>query len=117
MIPLQGKSRIINFDETLKGVRDSSETSVNGKPVKGPPITFNFKGNVQPMGGRELLLVPEGDRFKEQYWIWTAAPSPLKIEDTVVRNCINYEVQAVQNWGSYSQVRIMRIDVGPNATP
>ena len=117
MIPLQGKSRIINYDETLRAVRDTGVTFVNGKPIKNAEIVFEFKGNVQPMGGHELILVPEGDRFKEQYWIWTAAPTPLQISDTVVRCNINYEVQTIQTWGSYSQVRIMRLDVGPNATP
>ncbi len=65
------------------------------------------------MSGKDLLLVPEGDRTREQYWLYTECK--VQLADRVERCGVNFQVQSVQNWGSYNQARIMRIDVGPFA--
>ena len=127
MIPLQGPSQIITNDETLAVCRDGSVTYVDGKPVKGNIIQFKITCNVQPLNGRELMLVPELDRYKEQYWVWmNQQDTPLEINDTVLRpgldqynkpTLVSFQVQEIQNWGSYTQAKIMRRDVGPNAKP
>ena len=111
MIKLQGQSQIILKDEVLDVFREGCITYVDGKPVKGELFKDKFRGNVQPMNGRDLLLVPEGDRFKEQYWIFTTYP--LLVNDRVVRCSVNFQTQTVETWGSYFRARIMRIDVGP----
>jgi len=115
MIGLQGKSQIISHDEKLLVTRDGPIRYIDGKPVKGQPTVFEICGNVQPIDGLQLLIVPEGDRHKEQYWVFTY-DQPL-LNDMITRNGINYQVQLVQEWGSYRKARMMRIDVGPNATP
>lgn len=133
-VKLFGSSQILKKDEDLCIIRegvniDQNVVYVNGKPVKRNSITFKIRGNVQPLGARDLLLVPEGDRFKEQFWIYfnnkaivtednieIQADSLVKNLDRVVRLCKNYSVQGVQNWGSYSRARIMEIDVGPDKT-
>lgn len=112
MIKLFAKSQIINKDDTLEVTRDGCVIYVDGKPVKENQTTFNIAGNVQPMNGRDLMLVPEGDRFKEQYWLWTDCK--ILVNDRVRFRCKNFQVQSVQVWGSYFQSRIMNIDVGPN---
>lgn len=127
MIKLQGPSRIINYDETLCVERIGKVIYVDGKPVQSEIIRFDLHGNVQPLNGRDLLLVPEGDRYKEQYWIWmNNTAKPLEINDQVIRNSQDafhrpitsyYQVQEAQQWGSYTRARIMRIDVGPKASP
>jgi hypothetical protein len=116
MIQLQDQVRIIQEGNNLPVFRNLTTQIIDGKPVVTQVKEFQIAANVQPMGARDLLLVPEGDRFKEQYWLWTPG-APLCIADRVVWCGANYEVQGLQNWGSYQQVRIMRIDVGPFATP
>ncbi len=116
MIKLAGESQIITGDEVLCVTRTVFQGYVDGKPTYAEPKVFKIKGNVQPLNGRELLIVPEADRFKEQYWIFTEA-GLLVSKDRVVRCDVNFEVQDVESWGSYSRCRIMRIDVGPAATP
>lgn len=113
MIKLQGKSQIITKDETVKVVR--SVTEYNG------PIAFTrtesetlIQANVQPLGGKELMLVPEGDRFLENFWLWTE--HQMQANDTVHWNGKKLQVQAVKPWGSYTQSRMVKIDVGPAAT-
>lgn len=127
MWKLQGPSRIINYDECLWVFRNGLVDYVDGKPVFPQPIEFKMTCNVQPMTGRDLMLVPEGDRYKEQYWVWmNQRDKPLEINDRVQRRGlddnnketrVNFQVQEIQNWGSYTRARIMRIDVGPNKNP
>src|SRR5258706_9312645 len=107
MIGLQAPSQIINYDETLPVVREGCVTYVDGKPRKSASTIHEVECNVQPLAGRELLLVPEGDRHKEQYWLWTA--DDIRVNDRVVRCGANYQVQVVQQWGSYRQAKLMRI--------
>jgi hypothetical protein len=116
MIGLQGPSQIINYDETIPVVRYGETIYLEGKPIQRKLKDFFITCNVQPVDGRDLLLVPEGDRFKEQYWLYTNnLQVPLRDNDRIVRNGINFQTQNVENWGSYQKCRIMRIDVGPYA--
>ena len=131
MIKLFGKSQILSKDEELSFFRNGAVTYIDGKPVKHEPITFKVIGNVQPMNARDLLMVPEHDRFKEQYFLWMenkqfavksgldweANPAIVRTNDILTRLGANYQVQSVENWGSYTKARIMRLDIGPNATP
>jgi hypothetical protein len=130
VIKLFGPSQILRKDETLDVYREGPTTYADGKPVKHAQIRFQVVANVQPVNGRDLLLVPEHDRFKEQLWLYldnkqfvvdegleVQGPSRLKVNDRVARLSENYQVQSVENWGTYSRARAMRIDVGPERTP
>lgn len=124
---LSGPSQIITHDETLQIERQGTKVPtdvvyVDGKPVKHHTICFQITCNVQPLNGRDLLNVPEADRFKEQYWVYmNQRQRPLETEDIVIRvqggKKINFVVQSAENWGSFSRCMITRIDTGPNATP
>lgn len=109
MIPLQGRSRIIGHDEMVTLFR-GTVSFVDGKPVAQREAKSLIRGTVQPLTGRDLLLVPEGDRTKEQYWFWTECN--VMLMDRIERCGVNFQVQGVQNWGSFNQARMMRIDVG-----
>ena len=128
---LSGPSQIITGDETITVLRQGIDIPdnvvyVDGKPIRRNPETFNIICNIQPLNGRDLLLVPEADRYKEQWWIFmNNEEKPLHDNDIVQRPeeddstgaIKNYQVQSVEAWGSYTRARIMRVDVGPNATP
>lgn len=117
MITLKPQSKIMKCDETLQVSRDvGTKNFSDGKVVDvSKVIEFPAKGNVQPLNGRDLLMVPEGDRFKEQYYVFSH--TPLLVEDTITRNGITFEVQSSEDWGSFCRVRMVRIDVGPKANP
>jgi|WetSurMetagenome_2_1015567.scaffolds.fasta_scaffold112317_3 hypothetical protein len=128
---LSGPSQIITGDETLTILRQGIDIPdnvvyVDGKPVRRNPETFKIICNVQPLNGRDLLLVPEADRYKEQWWVYmNNEEKPLHDndiaqrveEDDLTGSVKNYQVQSVEAWGSFTRARIMRIDVGSNATP
>jgi hypothetical protein len=120
MIALQGPIDLIEFDETLDVFRDGEVIVLDGKPIKRDVFEFKIICNVQPMNSRDLLMVPEWDRYKEQYWLYTNnLETTVYVSDRVQRRdtqggdqIVNFEVQSIENWGSYQRVRIMRIDVG-----
>lgn len=129
MIRLFGNSQILRSDEWLDVFRERPAEYSEGKPVKQDPVEFRVRANVQPVNGRDLLIVPEHDRFKEQLWLYmdnkqfdvnqgldVEGPSRVQINDRVVRLGVNYQTQTVENWGSYTRARVMRIDVGPEKT-
>lgn len=136
MIKLFGKSQILGKDEKLAVFREGTAVPqnvviVDGKPVKRNGMSFSIQGTIQPMNGRDLLLVPEGDRFKEQYWVYAQnctivvndgldiqdLPTQLLVNDQITRLGVNFQVQEVEDWGSFCRARIMRVDTGPRATP
>lgn len=131
MIKLFSYSQILKKDEKLVVVRGGTVNWVDGKPLTLCTNTFRIIANVQPIQGRDLLMVPEADRFKEQYYLFLnndqlptdmglevqAKPKLLASKDRVTRLGVNFEVQEVEDWGSYIKARIMRVDVGPNQTP
>lgn len=125
MIALQGPSYIMFHDENLQVIRESQIDYLEGKPIEISSQTFQVDANVQPLNARDLLLVPEGNRYKEQYYVfaqWIEGCMPknaFKIEtnDTIVRKGIYFQVQGTEYWGSFIRAHIMRDDTGPHANP
>jgi hypothetical protein len=120
MYMMSGDSEIMTSDETLtcrtynKVVGDGMNI-VGGKRVYSEYEDFTFIGNVQPVTGDDLVLVPEGDRFNEQLFVWvpTSQGRVPDVNDLVYRDDW-YQVQANEFWGSYGRLRIQRVDVGPH---
>lgn len=116
MISLKGYSQIMRGDEVIEVIRHDSYTFENGRLIESGPHEFEVKANVQTVSGQELLLVPEGDRYKEQFFLFIQKPSPfLKMNDEVKRHKKNYQVQDLEEWGSFQKVRIMNVDVSDEA--
>lgn len=115
MKALQGPSRIMATDEILTVRHYLEVVYANGKPL---PVAFEdieIRANVQPVTGLQLMIVPEADRFKEQYYVYSQDKSKISINDKVIRLGVNFQVQNVEEWGSYQRAMIMRVDVGPDS--
>jgi hypothetical protein len=121
MYQMKGTSRLLTHDEILPvlregGLDDGSVVYVDGKPVKRAPLTFSIRCNVQPMSGRDLMRVPEADRFREQYSLWTYDVR-LRVNDKLLRLGAVYNVEASEPWGRYVKARMLQVDVGPDYAP
>lgn len=114
---LQDRSRIMRFDETLLRLEFAETAYVDGKLTATPISQIPFKANVQPLNGRQLLLVPEHQRFKEQYWCFVPDKTFEKTGEIIIRNTMKFQVQEIEYWGSYQRVRITRVDVGEETRP
>ncbi|MCK5318361.1 MAG: hypothetical protein KAJ55_10615 [Anaerolineales bacterium] len=90
------------LNETIKINREgSSGTYVKGHRTSAPDTATTIKANVQPLGGSELLQLPESDRLKEPLRFYTAIE--LKENDQVERvlNGREYEIQRLGNWAVF----------------
>lgn len=124
---LQAQSRIMWHDEELFRLRFSELIYIDGKATKRLLAQECFRANVQPLKGRELLLVPEHQRFLEQYWCFVPGKffeRQGQDGDIIRRFCqepgvkdVHFQVQEIEYWGSYQKARITRVDVGDFQTP
>lgn len=83
-----------------RGGEGTTFDTVTGLPVAGTVTTFTEKGNVQPLTGKDLQQVPEGERELEQLIIYTKFQ--LQNADVVVRdlNGKRCKVLRVEQWNS-----------------
>lgn len=99
--------------ENITVTRLGAGSHVAGRFVPGTGTDFSAGGNIQPLNGRELLQLPEGDRKREAKKIYTAFA--LQNKDIVTRTSgVKYEVQAIEDWTAFNQphykARLMRIE-------
>ena len=104
----------MNLDnEAITVTRTAEGSYVSGRYVAGASEELEAAGNIQPLSGKELMQLAEGDRQREIQKIYTAFS--LQNGDVVTRaDGIRYEVQAVEDWTSFNQphfkARLMRIE-------
>lgn len=114
MWKLSGRSRIMDRDEVLPVLREGEVVYKDGKPHKRAPLRFDAPANVQPLTGKQLFVVPEGDRLKEQFMVyapmWPDIPK-IHTADKVLRNGGLFIVHEAKDWGSYVEARMVRQDV------
>ena len=90
------------LNEEIKFKREGSGgTYVKGHRVSAPDTSTTIKANAQPLGGSELLQMPESDRVREPLRFYTAIE--LKENDLIERvlNGREYEIQRLGNWAIF----------------
>jgi len=101
---------------TFERQTNLGEFDDDGFPASPQIENGSGKGSIQPLSGNEILQVPEGDRTRQLFNIYTA--TELKHEDVVIFKGARYEVQPFEDWTtsgdciSYFKVRVAKIDVG-----
>lgn len=43
----------------------------HGRALAPTPTSFGITGNLQPLSGRDLLVMPEGERSEETKWLYS----------------------------------------------
>lgn len=95
------------FGEAVIITRYKPGRYIERKWCDGGCSTFQVVASIQPMSGRERLLLPEGDRSREFVHIWTSSPLQLgDIEkktrgDSFDWNGKTYFVEKVERWGNH----------------
>ena len=84
-------STLIAQGDTLTIKRYSNWTYIKGRPQADKCEDFQIKGSVQPLTGRELLKLEEGERDKEHLNDWTKGD--IRKKDQVAYQGVKYEVQ------------------------
>jgi hypothetical protein len=76
----------------------------NGAYQPGATSTINIIMSVQPLNGRELILLPEGERTKQYVrgytntQLYTAQQAASKKADQTSIDGVTFEVQKVEKW-------------------
>jgi len=83
---------------------NQTTTYVNGHPVDNSLTTYTgIKASVQPLSGKDKLMLPEGDRTRQIKKIYTV--DEVLVNDIIIYDSEEYEVQTVQMWqGNASSV-------------
>lgn len=79
--------------ESLTIKRKAAGSYVNGHFVAGDESTISIDADVRPLTGIQILQLPEADRKRESYNLYTE--SEIKVNDIVVRDSKEYEIQKV----------------------
>ena len=102
-------------DELITIERTVESIDNKGRPIEGATSIFeNEKASVQPLSGQELLLLPEGERIRQNLWLYTTFD--ILIDDIVIRNNKNYTTMTVEDWNyghsnlSHYRARIMLVE-------
>lgn len=105
-VPNMGDALLDWFQKQTFGLITKTTT---GFQVYEDGSDINFWGLIQPLSGRQLMMVPEGQRN----WNWIAvyaqaAPEgavlKLKVDDLIVYLGTQYRVMAEKNYSIYSYV-------------
>lgn len=105
---------------TYSVTRPTTPTLVSGRVVQGvASVPFSTAGSIQPLSGRDLQRLPEGDRATEQFWYFTstrlqtADAASGQVADVVDVGGESFEVQSVEDWsasGSFYRARISKVN-------
>lgn len=124
MWQLDGPVELLEADEAVEVVRQGRGAPQNIAYVDGlptasvPALRFTIIATLQPMAGRDLLLVPEGFRDRESLWLWQAhriveqGEYRLDVADIVLYSGKGYQVQSSADWGSYTRSMLVACDTG-----
>lgn len=89
---------------------DSEGKYYRGKFIRNRMYTeHQIQCSFQPITGREILQLPEGDRLKDHAKVYSEFA--MKDGDVIVRDGKTYEVQAAYLWGTYSKAIVVQEDV------
>ena len=107
---LEEDCSIINEGERLEIRRREPGKIYRGKFVSSNRYEeFTAQCSFQPLSGRETVQLPEGDQEKVHVKVYTAFA--IKRDDIIVRNGEQYEVQVLENWGTYTKATARLMDV------
>ena len=90
------------FSQDYQIRRRATGAMVEGKYTPGSPTMLPVRGSLQPLGGRELLRLPEGERSTERRIFFTttklfAGPVP----DELLAGDETWEVEGFEDWTAY----------------
>lgn len=87
-------------NESIVITRKTGGGYTGGHYVDGTSANSTIRANVQPLTGKEILQLPEGDRLRESLKAFST--SEIRVNDIVTRNSKTYEVQRVNDLSAHS---------------
>ena len=73
-------------------------TYIKGRAVQGVSISNSGLASIQPLNGKEILQLAEGDREKESIKVFTDQVALINNADLIRASGDIFELQGVKNW-------------------
>jgi hypothetical protein len=103
---------VSSFRKPITGKRFASPTWNKGRKTEGADSPIQFTASVQPLTNKELVALPEGQRERARFKLYTSFQLL-----TVVRGDSGHaadQVQIESEWYEITQVGIWKNDVIPH---
>lgn len=106
--------------QTITIKRKSAGSYINSRWVEGTEQSFRITGSEQPVSGRELLALPEGERVKTVLKVYTgerlytAREAESKTADIIVINGADYKVVKVWPYkvgNNFGYNKVLAVDI------
>jgi hypothetical protein len=103
---MSASALIARFGKHVTLTRFSAGTYSDGNFIDGSSTTSSIIMSCQPLNGRELLYLPEGQRTRQYLKAYTASEVRTTSQETsakadqITYNGKQYEVQQVEYWES-----------------
>lgn len=106
------------FDDASAGLteaftytRSTRTAGSDGRAATPSDATASGNGVFEPLSGRELLRMPEGERGSEWLAVWTSAA--ITLGDQISYGGASYEASHADGWtfhGGYVRAQIKKIE-------
>lgn len=90
---------------------------VNGVFVPQEPTTAVIFGSIQPLGSKEIVRLPEGDRTRQRLKVYSSDKAlisrdiVLKLADVLVIDCEDFQVEAIEKWPDFYKLQVVKINI------
>ncbi len=75
--------------------------SISAFQVVETPTVVNFRGVIQPLSGRQIMMKPEGQREWDWLLLYSDTALQLNIDDVVTYIGVQYRVMAKKDFSLY----------------
>jgi hypothetical protein len=104
---------VLRFSSPYTVTRTATGTKVKGRYTEGTPTTFEISAVVQPLGGRELLRLPEGEKTRERLVVFTTTPLfSGDVPDKLSIGADTWQVENVEDWqahGGFLKATVVKV--------
>ncbi len=101
-----GNVRLLNKETVTLRTQASGSRDALGGWVSEEGKDVDIIGSIQPLSGKDYLLLPERDRQKQVLTIYTK--TELVYNDLIIRERQTYEVNQIESWYGFYKALLYR---------
>lgn len=101
---------------TLTFKRKAKGSYVRGLWVDGDEEEVSIFASVQPLGGKDLMRIPEGDRTRKRLKLYSADEALISLRVDLIESDVipydgsSYQVESVEKWPSYWKIIVAEVN-------
>ena len=90
---------------------------VDGLWVPAPAVEVSILGSIQPLGGKDIVRIPEGDRTRQRLKVYSSDKALisrdiiLKEADELCIGCDKFQVESVEYWPEFYKLIVVKMNI------